>query len=92
MIFHEDTVLVGDKVFDVNRGAGVVINVTEKLFEVNFGYVRIFYDEKGVQKDKVLQTLFWNKPYVIAPRKNQIFAQEQIRRFNAVLDLIKTFS
>ena len=92
MIFHEDTVVIGDKVFDINRGNGVVISVTDRLFEVEFKTVRTFYDTNGVQKDKVTQTLFWHKPFIIAPRKNEVATRDLKRKFDAILELVKTIS
>jgi len=92
MLFHNELVKKGDLVFDINRGNGVVSTVTETFFEVTFDMVRIYYDSKGVQKGKTLQSLFWSKPYVIAPKKDGDLTTENINQFNAVLDLLKTFS
>lgn len=91
MNFNNFPVLVGDKVFDINRGYGTVIQVTETLFEVEFKNVRIFFDSDGIQKSKPLQTLFWDKPFVIPPKKNAEDTRLRNSRFEAVLKLVDSF-
>ena len=91
MNFNNAPVLVGDKVFDINRGYGNVIQVSEALFEVEFKTVRLFFDSDGIQKGKTFQTLFWEKPFVIPPRKNVEDTRIRNNRFEAVLKLVDSF-
>jgi hypothetical protein len=92
MLLYEDTIEKGDKVFDLNRGHGVVTEITEKLFEVDFKSIRVYYGSNGVQKSKVARTLFWSEPYIISPRKDASLTLEINRQFDAILSLIKTLT
>lgn len=73
MIFHNAPVKIGDRVFDisVNRGYGKVIRVLDDSIEVKFPRYSLSYDGMGVQNGKDWPTLYWDRPLVIAPAKEE---------------------
>ena len=65
-----------DRVFDVVRGWGDVIEVNEtaKIFTVKFRHSRqkLPYNTDGVNGGTShLRTLFWNNPVVVVPAKGE---------------------
>ena len=73
MNFNNEPVYVGDRVFDVsiNKGYGEVIRVNKDSFEVKFPRFVLTYTENGFQTSKDRQTLYWDKPLVISPSKEE---------------------
>ena len=92
MNLHNEDVKFGDRVYDIIRGYGVVIKLHTNLIEVDFTIAKIQYTSEGYQKGKPTQTLFWDKPYIIAPTKNSDSWIEKKIRFDAILNLLKTFN
>jgi len=66
-------VKIGDRVWSFEYGWGVVVDVCEKLFSVDFGscdnMARINYTFDGKVGDQVNQTLFWDEIKFILPSK-----------------------
>lgn len=65
-------VLVGDHVFDVAWGGGVVTNFMAdgKLFGVNFGSKKFYYDANGISQNGN-KTLYWKNPITkVLPTKD----------------------
>lgn len=71
MELNNEKVFLNDRVFDVShsRGYGTVSRITETYIEVKFSRSSIRYDSEGIQIGKHWQTLFWDKPLIIKPMK-----------------------
>lgn len=94
MKLDNDNIFVGDRVFDIsiNRGYGIVTTVYENSIEVKFERFKGLYDEKGFQFGKNWKTLFWNKPLVVAPSKDEVLwskKQELVESFMSIVDHYK---
>jgi hypothetical protein len=92
MKLHNENVILGDRVYDMVRGYGTVILIKPDTFEVEFSGNRVIYLADGYQKGKSLQTLYWNKPYIIAPSKSDVSWVMKRNRFDAILELLTTFN
>lgn len=71
---HNETVTVGDTVFDtsVTRGLGKVFNVLNDSIEVHFeSGNRATYNTNGVQRGKSRVSLFWHDPVFLVPMKSE---------------------
>jgi hypothetical protein len=73
MLLNDTTVFVGDRVFDISagRGYGNVSRITDTHIEVKFSTISVRYDNKGIQLNRDWQTLFWDKPLIIQPEKEE---------------------
>lgn len=73
MKLDDENIIVGDRVFDIsiNRGYGIVTTIFENSIEVKFERFKGVYDSRGYQTGKNWKTLFWNKPLIIAPTKDE---------------------
>ena len=73
MKFHNEDLVIGDTVYDVSVGRGVghvvMIDTDANLFQVKFPTFSINYNSDGSQQGRQRTTLFWSKPYIIAPIK-----------------------
>jgi hypothetical protein len=88
MELHKETVYIGDRVYDLIRNYGTVIQITASHIEVQFPEVKVSYDSLGVQRGKTAATLFWDKPYILAPIKNSDHWTELKKKFDAVLAIV----
>ena len=73
MNLHEDKLELGDRVYDVSvgRGFGEVIRIEEGgYFQVRFDRYSVNFDSRGIQQGKREVTLYWNRPLIVKPRKN----------------------
>jgi non-homologous end joining protein Ku len=91
MNLHNEIVNLGDKVYDYNRGYGEVVAFRENIVEIDFSSVRASYDTNGIQKGRKVQTLFWDKPYVLSPIKNGDGWIKLKEKFDAIHNLVKSF-
>lgn len=91
MNFHGEPIYTGDRVFDisVNRGYGKVIKVEETYFQVKFEKFSVNFSGAGVQQGKDTCTLYWDKPLIIKPVKNDI---KTAQRTALVYEFIDTVS
>lgn len=73
MELNNEKVFLNDRVFDIspNRGYGTVTRITEDHIEVKFSRSSVRYDSDGVQAGRDWQTLFWDKPLIIKPMKEE---------------------
>lgn len=73
MKLNGETIFVNDRVFDIStqRGYGKVTRIMDNTFEVKFDRYSVVYDSDGIQTGKLWQTLFWEKPLIINPSKNE---------------------
>lgn len=95
MKLHDDKLELGDRVYDVSvgRGFGEVIEITESsYFQVRFSRYSINYTPDGVQQGKAEQTLYWSKPLVIQPRKNEQRWQKKKDLVQEFFTLVKNYS
>lgn len=88
MLLHNETVRVNDQVYDIIRNYGTVVQTTANSIEVQFPQVKVSYDENGVQRGKAPTTLFWDKPYILAPVKDSDHWTEKKKKFDAILDIV----
>ena len=88
-LFDNDEVFVGETLFDLNRGYGRVIQVTDTSMELDFTDRKVIYGLNGVQKGKNLRSLFWTQPYIIAPSKNAEHWVQTRMKFDAILSVLK---
>ena len=71
---HDESVELNDRVFDIgaNRGYGRAIRVTEDSIEVKFDTgPSVIYNYEGIQKNRSWTTLFWDRPFVLRPPKDE---------------------
>ena len=88
-LFFDENVYVGDRMFDLNRGFGRVIQVHNTSIELDFEGKKIIYSLTGIQKGKTLRSLFWSQPYIIAPTKDAEHWVHTKNKFDAILNVLK---
>jgi hypothetical protein len=74
MNLHDDLVALGDRVYDVSVGRGygqVILIEPDGHMQVRFDRYAVNYDSMGIQQGKTDTTLFWSKPLMIKPRKQE---------------------
>lgn len=94
MKLHDELVVYGDSVYDisVDRGYGTVIKISSKIFEVRFDNGKnIVYNYSGKQKGKSTVTLYWNKPFILPPNKNENISSKKQEILLSMLDLMKSY-
>lgn len=95
MKLHNELIGLNDRVFDIssNRGYGRVVRVFDDSFEVKFdkgSYVS--YNSEGVQKNRGWPTLFWERPYVLAPQRGESDSFYKKTLLDSLLKLIENYS
>lgn len=95
MLLHNETVNVGDRVYDIsyNRGYGTVFLIRDNKIHVRFPRSNVTFSENGIQSGGVRQTLFWDVPVIFAPSKddaNWIARKDFHEQMFALLDQYKT--
>jgi hypothetical protein len=88
MELHNETVFLNDRVYDIVRNYGTVVQITANMIEVQFPQMKVSYDTLGVQRGKSTVTLYWDKPYILAPVKNSDHWTEKKKKFDAILDIV----
>lgn len=88
MQLHEETVRLNDRVYDIVRNYGIVVQITATHIEVQFPEVKVAYDHLGIQRGKSVVTLYWDKPYILAPTKNSDHWTEKKKKFDALLNIV----
>jgi len=63
-------VMLNDRVFDMARGYGTVVEVRNDSFVVRFGNRLAAFSPAGVAARRSERTLYWHDPRVVVPAKN----------------------
>lgn len=75
MKLHNEDVEVGDRVYDISvkRGYGKVVLVRDNAIEVQFNRnSKVIFNTDGIQSGQDKATLFWERPLIIAPSKDDL--------------------
>jgi hypothetical protein len=88
MLLHNEPVVLHDRVYDLNRFYGRVVQITGNSIEVQFPQSKVMYDETGTQRGKPVVTLFWDTPYILAPAKDTGIWTDKKKKFDAILGII----
>lgn len=93
MKLNDAEVFLNERVFDItsNRGYGYVSRVSDDFIEVKFPRVSVRYDENGIQLNKDWQTLFWDKPLIIKPEKEEHAWSAKIRLIEEFYALVAKY-
>lgn len=93
MKLHGETVNVGDRVFDIttNRGYGTVVSVKNSSFEVKFQTLSAIYNKDGIQNGRPWRTLFWDKPLIVNPMKDEGSSARKHEMVKTMFDLLKEY-
>lgn len=91
MNLHGDEIKIGDRVFDIssNRGYGEVTSIYDTTFEVKYQRYKIHYDEEGIQSNRDWTTLFWTRPLIVKPNKNESSWSKKQFLVEKVLEVIE---
>ena len=89
MQFDNETLYLDDRMFDITRGYGKVIQLKENILELDFQGRKVAYTLEGVQRGKTYRTLFWDVPYILAPSKNEAHWTVKREKFNAIVAILK---
>lgn len=93
MKLQEDEIFVGDRAYDVSskRGFGRVIRITDDSIEVKFprNNINVIYNTAGIQKGMTVVSLYWSKPLVVAPRKDDTMWARKQKVVDTMLDLVE---
>lgn len=93
MELNGEKVFLNDRVFDIshNRGYGKVTRISESYIEVKFSVSSIRYDSEGFQINRQWQTLFWDKPLVIKPSKEDSHWSTKINMIDDFYKLMQNY-
>lgn len=85
---------LGDKVFDISssRGNGKVVAKYENSFEVLFDTGRkVVYNYQGTQRNGKFKTLFWHRPFILTPKKDEHEWVVRQNLLNSLIELIDNY-
>lgn len=89
MQLDNSTIVLNDTLYDIARGYGKAIVVSTTSVEIQFTDRRVTYTAGGMQRGKTNRTLFWDVPYIMAPKKNDSHWTAKKVKFDAILALIE---
>lgn len=88
-----DTVNVGDSVYDLRYGNGTVVgfDMSRRTISVKFvtPNTTLNYEESGRRGEKFKRSLYWHNPIIAAPMKSDIFWREGISVARAAVDAMR---
>ncbi len=93
MRLNGEIVNLNDRVFDISvqRGFGKVIRISENYFEVKFSNTTVRYDESGSQVGKEWQTLFWTRPMIVPPVKDEQNWNVKREMVDAIIQIVRDY-
>jgi len=64
VLFHNEPISIGESVYEINFGAGVVVFICESTqrIQVRFGTREYTFNHEGRRHENVGKTLFWHDP------------------------------
>lgn len=86
-----DPVQIGDKMYDVQFGAGEVVELkVADRFRVRFAKGTYTYEGTGIRVDASVRTLYWHNPIVVLPAKDDIRWDEARRLCSALIKELRS--
>jgi len=96
MNLHDDRLELGDRVYDVSIGRGfgevIQINDNNSYFQVRFASYSVNYTSNGIQQGKSEQTLYWGRPLIIKPRKDEQQWAKKSELVGKFFNLVRDYS
>lgn len=85
-----DEVAVGDKVYDLSRGIGSVVEIRDTGFMVRFANKIMLVSDQGVITRRSIRTVYWHNPIIVTPAKKEYHWAEQQRALRLWTDFVKS--
>lgn len=96
MKFHGEDIEIGDRVYDVSVGRGygyiIMVDPDTNLFQVKFPTFSVNYNSDGTQQSRNRPTLYWSKPHIIAPIKDEQNTYKKRQLVESFFDLVRDYS